>query len=54
MSLIEFCKKSDLEGGKAALQSGADVNTKDKYGWTGLVRAVRSNHNSVAAQDTKH
>ena len=52
MSLIQFCKEGDLEGVKAALQRGANVNTKDEYGWTGLMRAVtRSNvppnHNSV-------
>ena len=54
MSLIQFCKEGDLEGVKAALQRGANVNTKDEYGWTGLMRAVtRSNvppnHNSVVA-----
>ena len=49
MSLIEFCEKGDLEEVKAALQSGANVNAKDKAGWTGLISAVRNNHNSVAA-----
>ena len=48
MSLLEFCQKGDLEGVRAALQSGADVNTKDeKYGFTGLSWAVGENHNSV-------
>ena len=37
MSLIEFCNKGNLEGVKAALQNGTDVNSKDEYGWTGSV-----------------
>jgi len=50
MSLIEFCKKGNLEGVKAALQSGADVNTKDKFGMTGLMWAIQYPHgNSVVA-----
>jgi len=44
MSLIQFCKDGDLEGVKAALQSGADVNTKDGCGWTGLKHAVARNY----------
>ena len=47
MSLIELCKKGDLEGVKAALKSGADVNTKDENGCTGLIWAVIKKHNSV-------
>merc|ERR1719295_2316585 len=47
MSLVELCKNGDLEGVKAALQSGADVNTKDENGVTGLIWAVGKNHNSV-------
>ena len=46
MSLVKLCKKGDLEGVKAALQCGGDVNT-DENGWTGLMRAVHKNHNSV-------
>ena len=49
MSLVELCKKGDLEEVKAALQRGVDVNTKDEDGWTGLILAVKNNHNSVAA-----
>ena len=49
MSLVELCKEGDLEGVKAALQRGADVNTKDEDGWTGLNWAVARNHNSVIA-----
>ena len=30
MSVVEFCKNGDLEGVKAALKSGANVNTKDE------------------------
>ena len=49
MSLIEFCRSGDLGGVKAVLESGADVNTKDEYGDTGLIWAVRKNCNSVVA-----
>merc|ERR1711971_1155296 len=47
MSLVELCRYGELEGVKAALQAGADVNTKDKCGATGLIWAVFNNHNSV-------
>ena len=47
MSLVELCRDGDLEGVKDALQRGVDVNTKDKNGRTGLMQAVRNNHNSV-------
>ena len=40
MSLVEMCRKGDLEGVKAALKRGADVNAKGKYSWTGLIWAV--------------
>ena len=49
MSLIKFCKKGDLKGVKAALKKGADVNEKDKDGYTGLMEAVMNNRNSVFA-----
>ena len=44
--IVELCKNGDLKGVKAALQSGANVNTwwdKVEDGWTGLMEAV---HNS--------
>ena len=47
MSLVKLCGKGDLEGVKAALQSGADVNSKDENGETGLMWAVCFEHNSV-------
>ena len=46
MSLVELCARSDLEDledEKAALKRGADVNTRDEYGWTGLMWAVKCN-----------
>ena len=51
MSLVEMCEEGDLEGVKAALQRGEDVNSKDdyEYGWTGLLWAVINNHISVVA-----
>ena len=36
-----------MEGVKAALQSGADVNTKNEHSQTGLLLAVLNKHNSV-------
>ena len=47
MSLVELFENGDLEGVKAALQSGADVNTKCEMSWTGLMWAVEKSHNSV-------
>ena len=47
MALIKLCKNGDLEGVKALLQIGVDVNTKGEYGLTGLMWAVSKNHNSV-------
>merc|ERR1712218_50299 len=49
MSFVGLCRAGDLEGVKAALQRGADVNTKSDYGLTGLMHAVRHNCNSVVA-----
>ena len=40
MSLVELCKEGDLKRVKAALQSGANVNTKGERGQTGLIWAV--------------
>ena len=38
MSLIKLCKEGDLEGVRAALQSGADINSNENWryqlGWT--------------------
>ena len=45
MSLVDLCKEGDLEGVKAALKRGVNVNTKDDGGWTGLMLAVLFNHN---------
>ena len=49
MSLIELCQNGDLEGVKAALKRGVDVNTKGEGSQTGLMQAVKKNHNSVVA-----
>merc|ERR1719234_1289093 len=45
--MVELCRDGILEGVKDALQRGADVNTDDKNGRTGLMQAVGNNHNSV-------
>ena len=47
MSLVELCKEGDLEGVKAALKSGADVNSKDENGMTGLMWTVVTKNNEV-------
>ena len=55
MSFVEMCHHGDLEGVKAALQRGVDVNTTGEYNeyseydlqWTGLMWAVAENHSSV-------
>ena len=39
MSLVKLCQEGDLEGMKACLQRGVNVNTKDEAGWTGLIWA---------------
>merc|ERR1711936_1153850 len=49
MSFVGHCRAGDLEGVRAALQRGANVNTKSDYGLTGLMHAVRHNCNSVVA-----
>ena len=36
-----------MEGVKAALKNGTDVNTMDEDGYTGLMLAISFNHNSV-------
>ena len=38
-----------MEGVKAALKNGTDVNTMDEDGYTGLMLAISFNHNSVVA-----
>ena len=47
MNLVKMCSEGDLEGVKAALQRGVDVNTMGEGGDTGLIRTVRRNHISV-------
>merc|ERR1711936_1118591 len=49
MSFVGHCRAGDLEGVRAALQRGANVNTKSDYGLTGLMHAVRHNCISVVA-----
>jgi len=47
--LMQSCINGDLEGVKAALQRGNDVNSKDERGMTGLMNAVIHDENSVVA-----
>ena len=43
----ELCRDGNLEGLRAALASGQDINSYDGAGWTGLMRALWQGHNSV-------
>ena len=45
---VELCSKGDLEGVQAALQSGVDVNSKDKYDRTGLMMSLERRHTGVS------
>ena len=47
--LTHLCSEGDLEGVKAALQSGVDVNSRDALGYTGLMRALWKRHTAVAS-----
>ena len=49
MSLVDLCRDGDLEGVRAALENGDNVNMKDEDDMTGLNRAVENNHSSVVA-----
>ena len=46
---VKMCSEGDLEGVKAALQSGVDVNSKGRFGYTGLMWALLNNHTAVAS-----
>lgn len=39
--LIDSVSRENLKGVLSALDGGADVNTKDKYGWTALSYVVK-------------
>ena len=41
---VKMCSDGDLEGVRAALQSGVDVNSRDGLGETGLMRALSLIH----------
>ena len=44
---FDLCKEGDLEGVRASLQKGTEVNKKDEYGRTGLIVALMNNHNPL-------
>ena len=46
---VKFCCEGDLEGVRAALQSGVDVNSKGRYGATALMTVLEQRHIAVAS-----
>lgn len=48
VAFISMCARGDLEGVQAALKSGTDVNIRDDFGVTGLIRALWSRCTAVA------
>ena len=47
-TLHEAAAKGDLDEVKRHLENGANVNAKDKYGWTPLHEASNNGHKEVA------
>jgi ankyrin repeat protein len=45
--LIESAQKGDIAGVNALLNKGADVNAKDKDGWTALMEASNNGHTEI-------
>ena len=43
-----LCQVGNLKGVEDAIKIGADVNTLDLFGWTGLMMALHHNHPAVA------
>jgi len=43
-----LCQIGNLKGVEDAIKIGADVNTLDLFGWTGLMMALHHNHPAVA------
>ena len=48
VEFVRLCVVGDLEGVQAALQSGADVNSQNEGGETGLMKALIRRHTAVA------
>ena len=43
----EWGENNDIQRVVAALQSGVDVNLRNRYGHTGLLVAIRNRHSNV-------
>jgi ankyrin repeat protein len=45
--LLEAAKIGDKQRVEQLLEKGADVNAKDKYGWTALMYAAYQGHEEI-------
>ena len=45
---VALCRYGNVKGVRTSVERGADVNSVDSDGYSGLMRAVRHNHNPVA------
>lgn len=44
---LDMCRDGDTQGVINAISSGANVNAKDNYGWTALMRAARDGYTEI-------
>ena len=51
---VKFCFEGDLDGVRAALQGGVDVNSKGVFGETGLMRALSWRRTAVVILLLEH
>ena len=45
---VALCRYGNVRGVRTSVERGADVNSVDSDGYSGLMRAVRHSHNPVA------
>jgi len=49
MSIIDVCKRGDVEGLRRLLKANCDVDKQDKYGNTGFIWACSNGHKEIVA-----